>query len=315
MTETSIKSTAGAPPHGSWTYPVPFVDVLGQQTQLAPQKYFALLSHGGTRTYLACVLAILVATDAPALIGQISPAGIGLLWIAVFGAFLLSHGLVLWGCAGMVRRVPIRLPSVVITLATMVAPVIVGEWLLRFFSEGQLSFVGLPKVILYFVVCETFLTIYMRYVRPEEALVAVPLAEKADAAPTPDRTALLPDPVEETQGQSPRMILVGTEPIALPRLHHLQAQEHHVQVVLDDARQTHRIRLSDIVAQTTEAEGIQPHRSWWVASHAATALEREDNRHSLRLNDGTRVPVARSRVPAVRDWLEARDGIAGSDVT
>ncbi|APZ54289.1 DNA-binding protein, LytTr [Salipiger abyssi] len=69
-----------------------------------------------------------------------------------------------------------------------------------------------------------------------------------------------------------------------------------------------RARLSDIVAQTRPDDGIQPHRSWWVARGTVAGLDRESGKPVLRLTDGDAVPVARGRLPEVRDWIDTHLG-------
>nr|WP_245216288.1 LytTR family DNA-binding domain-containing protein [Sagittula salina] len=144
----------------------------------------------------------------------------------------------------------------------------------------------------------------MRYVRPDvglETTLPDPIGLEADH---PESAGFPQDPGGAPPAEPIRHILIGAEPVPLPQLRHIQAQEHHVHVTLDGQRLTHRARLSDIVAQTAPEDGIQPHRSWWVARHVARELERDGQKHVLRLDDGTRVPVARSRLPEVRDWLD-----------
>jgi DNA-binding LytR/AlgR family response regulator len=102
-------------------------------------------------------------------------------------------------------------------------------------------------------------------------------------------------------------VVIGAEPIPLEHLRHIQAREHHVHVTLAGSDLIQRARLADIVAQTGPQDGIQPHRSWWVAAHAAKTLERDGQKHVLTLHDGTKVPVARSRLDAVRDWMAHHD--------
>ncbi|HQT52859.1 MAG TPA: LytTR family transcriptional regulator DNA-binding domain-containing protein [Phenylobacterium sp.] len=60
------------------------------------------------------------------------------------------------------------------------------------------------------------------------------------------------------------------------------------------------MRLSDAVSRTG-GEGLQVHRSWWVAKGAIRHVSRE--RRNLRLNllNGLELPVARRAVTRLKD--------------
>lgn len=289
--------------HKFATTQMEFFDLFGGRVRLSPDEYLRLLGTRATQTYLLCVLAILVATDAPGMLGQIPLLAILALWFVVLSAFLICHGLALSLYSALnIWLGRFVLPGALLTLLAITLPILLGQALLNWVSAGQLAFAIYPQMVFYFVIAETFIVIYMRFVRPETYVVRALAAARAEQSePATD--------VDTTQtGSAPdtRQILIGAEPVPLRALRHIQAQEHHVHVVLDGTSLTHRARLSDIVAQTAPGDGIQPHRSWWVARHAAQTLERDGQKHVLTLDDGTRVPVARSRVPEVRDWLSER---------
>ncbi|MAU44128.1 MAG: hypothetical protein CMP09_04690 [Yangia sp.] len=75
-------------------------------------------------------------------------------------------------------------------------------------------------------------------------------------------------------------------------------------VRLCDGTLTERAQLLDIVAQTRPEDGIQPHRSSWVSRRAVRRLGKRSGREGLQPSDDSQVPVARSRVEDVRDWIE-----------
>ena len=53
------------------------------------------------------------------------------------------------------------------------------------------------------------------------------------------------------------------------------------------------------------ADGLQVHRSWWVAAQAVAGAERDARNWRLRLTNGLTVPVARNRVTEarIRGWI------------
>ena len=52
-------------------------------------------------------------------------------------------------------------------------------------------------------------------------------------------------------------------------------------------------------------EGLQVHRSWWVARDAITDAKRGDGRATLTLKDGAEVPVSRTYAGLLREkgWI------------
>ena len=52
--------------------------------------------------------------------------------------------------------------------------------------------------------------------------------------------------------------------------------------------------------ETGTADGMQVHRSHWVAADFVSALNGADGKLSLLLADGTEVPVSRTYAAAVR---------------
>ena len=65
------------------------------------------------------------------------------------------------------------------------------------------------------------------------------------------------------------------------------------------------MRLRDAVALVDEIEGMQVHRSWWVARGAVEEVLREGRNVRLRLPRGIEAPVARAKVAELRDarWI------------
>jgi hypothetical protein len=262
---------------------VQFFDILGGRFSLGPGEYLALLRNKAMQTYLLVVYVLLLLTDAPSLLGNLHIGLVLPLWCAVMGCFLFSVWAVISMIAWVQKGIAARLwPGPVLVVAALVPAVTVGEILTYLFTDGALGFDLFPHVLLYWIIAEMFGLIFIRYVRPH----IEGTARVETALPNLDR-----------------QIVVGGATFALARLRHIEAREHHVIVTLDGETLTHRARLGDIVAQTYPEDGLQPHRSWWVAASVAQTLTRDGTRHVLQLDDGTHIPVARSRLDEVRDWL------------
>ncbi|MCO6386803.1 LytTR family transcriptional regulator DNA-binding domain-containing protein [Aliihoeflea sp. 40Bstr573] len=85
------------------------------------------------------------------------------------------------------------------------------------------------------------------------------------------------------------------------RITRLSVQDHYVEVSTDKGRHMLLMRLSDAIAETEGMEGMQVHRSHWVANGAVVRSARRDGRVYLQLADGSEVPVSRSYLKPVRE--------------
>lgn len=79
----------------------------------------------------------------------------------------------------------------------------------------------------------------------------------------------------------------------------LSARDHLVDVVTDRGREAVRMRLADAIAQLDGVEGMQVHRSHWVAAKAVAGSVRRDGRLFLTTRFGAEVPVGRKFRPEV----------------
>ncbi|WP_375282349.1 LytTR family DNA-binding domain-containing protein [Pseudooctadecabacter sp.] len=255
------------------------IDLLGGRYTLGPHQLANLLRKKTMQSYLVCVYAILIAADAPGLFGTLSLATVMGIWAVVITTFLLG----VWIGVSALAIVQDHLgktwstPGALVTIAALTPAIGLGETLIYVSSYGAMGFQLFPEALFYFIIAEVFALIFLRHVRPG---------------------------LEQDDPPAPRQILIGAEPVDFSSLRHIEAREHHVHVTLDQTSLTQRARLSDIVAQTEPEDGLQPHRSWWVAAHAARTLKRDGARHVLQLDDGTQIPVARTRLDEVRAWMD-----------
>ncbi len=99
---------------------------------------------------------------------------------------------------------------------------------------------------------------------------------------------------------------IGT---AYPRpehIHALQMEDHYIRCyVADGSRLVHGV-FRDAVARQSGCDGLQVHRSWWVARHAVSRWEGTPRALRLHLSNGLEVPVARAQVARLREagWLD-----------
>ena len=69
--------------------------------------------------------------------------------------------------------------------------------------------------------------------------------------------------------------------------------------------------LARVTAGLGGVEGLQIHRSWWVARRAIVGVERDGRNLRLKLMDGQTAPVSRASVAKLRaaGWLADESSI------
>ena len=87
---------------------------------------------------------------------------------------------------------------------------------------------------------------------------------------------------------------------------HLRMQDHYVEVHTAAGSELLLLRFRDALREVEGVNGLQVHRSHWVARNAVAGVERlGGGRIALRLVNGSRVPVSRSFAPVLRSrgWI------------
>lgn len=120
---------------------------------------------------------------------------------------------------------------------------------------------------------------------PVPAPVPAPPAEPAAPPPNPLFDTLPPE--------------LGSDIVAL------EMEDHYVRVHTALGSALVLMRLRDAMALVAGIEGMQVHRSWWVARAAVEDVLREGRNVRLKLPRGIEVPVARAKVAELRDarWI------------
>lgn len=98
-------------------------------------------------------------------------------------------------------------------------------------------------------------------------------------------------------------------PALLDRLPHrlrgrilfLSMQDHYVEIHTDKGSHLVLMRLADAIAETKGIDGLQIHRSHWVARDAVTAATRRNGRPVLQIGERAELPVSRSYLATVRE--------------
>lgn len=80
----------------------------------------------------------------------------------------------------------------------------------------------------------------------------------------------------------------------------LEMEDHYLRVHTALGSDLILLRMRDAVAELDGFDGLQVHRSWWVARAAVERVEREGRGLRLVLTGGLQVPVARDQVATVK---------------
>ncbi|GBQ97494.1 hypothetical protein GLI01_23780 [Gluconacetobacter liquefaciens] len=93
--------------------------------------------------------------------------------------------------------------------------------------------------------------------------------------------------------------------LAGARLLALAAEDHYLRIHTDRGQALALLRLRDAIDSLGEEAGLQVHRSFWVAMHAAPLAARRGQSWQLELPSGLSIPVSKARVAACRavGWL------------
>ncbi len=81
----------------------------------------------------------------------------------------------------------------------------------------------------------------------------------------------------------------------------VSSEDHYLRIHTDRGEELILMRLSDAMRELEGADGLQTHRSWWVARHGVDDVSRDNGKQTLILKSGATAPVSRSFAKTVRD--------------
>lgn len=124
---------------------------------------------------------------------------------------------------------------------------------------------------------------------------------------------VVPPPGSVTEAQV-EALAVTTPPVFADRLpakfraaliHAVSAEDHYLRVHTSAGETMILMRLADAIRELAALEGMQTHRSWWVAKQGLTEAASGDGKLTLKLKSGAEAPVSRTYQKAVKDagWL------------
>ncbi len=106
------------------------------------------------------------------------------------------------------------------------------------------------------------------------------------------------DTKREAKGVAP--LLERLPPQKRGELLRLSVQDHYTQIVTTRGRQLVLLRFADALKEIGETQGLQVHRSHWIADTDVIALRKQAGRLLLMTRDGSEIPVSRSYNAAVQ---------------
>ncbi|MFD1747063.1 LytTR family DNA-binding domain-containing protein [Rhizobium helianthi] len=224
-------------------------------------------------------------------------------WLALH-TMAFSTAVVFAACADWLlgEIVASRLTRMLLGSAAAAAPIGFGVTLLEAgfmggpvtLSEvGQQAAMSLPLCLLLCTL--TYLT---------QADQSEPQSPFSDPA-VPPSTASAPSP-ETHQTAPPPALLSRLNPQNRGALLRISAQDHYIEVITARGRELILLRLSDALKEIGGTDGIQIHRSHWVAALHIERLERQRGRLFLLTKGGSELPVSRANEAQVRQFVSNR---------
>jgi hypothetical protein len=114
-----------------------------------------------------------------------------------------------------------------------------------------------------------------------------------------DRTARRREGSSEAMG-SPSFLARLPARLAGGDLYAVEAEDHYLRVHTSRGDDLVLMRFSDALRELGAIDGLQVHRSWWVARAGVQKVQRQDGRVTLVLRNGRTVGVSRSNQGAIR---------------
>jgi hypothetical protein len=117
-----------------------------------------------------------------------------------------------------------------------------------------------------------------------------------------DRSILAPPPTAP-EGAGPVETFLSRLPLKYRKadLYAVSSEDHYLRVHTSVGEELILMRLADALRELDGAEGLQVHRSWWVAKSGVRDTRRDGGKLSLVLVSGKLAPVSRTYLAAVKE--------------
>ena len=115
-------------------------------------------------------------------------------------------------------------------------------------------------------------------------------------------------PIIEKRGttQDIETVVLGDHTLKVLDILYVQAMEHRVCIYTKEGELVERSRFRDLMQILNDIDGVQPHRSYWVPTHAILHLEGDADRLNIVLTSGDKIAVARTRRSEIEEWAKEK---------
>lgn len=116
------------------------------------------------------------------------------------------------------------------------------------------------------------------------------------------RATAAPEAVESANRQHPVETFLERLPIKYrgAELWAISSEDHYLRIHTDRGEELILMRLADAIRELSGANGLQTHRSWWVAKDGIADTKRDNGKLVLVLKSGTEAPVSRTFLSQAR---------------
>ena len=113
-------------------------------------------------------------------------------------------------------------------------------------------------------------------------------------------------PIIEKRGttQDIETVVLGDHTLKVLDILYVQAMEHGVCIYMKEGELVERSRFRDLMQILNDIDGVQPHRSYWVPTHAILHLEGDADRLNIVLTSSDKLAVARTRRSEIEEWAK-----------
>lgn len=228
------------------------------------------------------------------------------LWLLVFVGFLImstGHPVTLPQFEGFGVRMAFWVIALVIYVAMSIPYGITVDWAWRKLVGKPIPLIILSAPLVLFSTTSTALGLVWIFEpgRPVAELMTWQMhVRNIFVAHVFETTALLwLIPAQRMRRAGHRSVTLAGRRLPIEEIGRVKAAEHYLEIHMPHGVEIIRERMSTFLEQVGPEDGVQTHRSHWIAREHARSLKGS----VLELDCGKTVPVARGRQKEVQEWI------------
>lgn len=219
-----------------------------------------------------------------------------------YWVFLIVYGGVIGELTAFaVRRLWPRLPVwgyILVLSLLMTLTVLPGVALAQYVIKAPIGLADLPRFLFYILLINlaviSGIVLGFRAFGGRSAMLDPYPSDAAPPSPAPPPTA-------------PPASFLDRLPMKfrLSEIYAVSAEDHYLRVHTSAGEALILMRLGDAIKEIGALDGLQTHRSWWVAKQGLADVSRDNGKLVLKLKSGAAAPVSRTYAAAVKDkgWV------------